>query len=98
MGHSTLHFSVPFPVFPSERQLQIAVSFSTFILRLIQPWLLTLRATKLLDLSKTQVFRPLSLKGTIALTGSLANVMMSLLPHPFSQNSRLFSFLPSSVS
>lgn len=97
MGHSTLHFSEPFPAFPSERQLQIAVSFSTFILQLIQPWLLTLHATKLLDLSKIQVFRPLSLKGTIALTGFLANVMKSLLPHPFSQN-RLFSFLPSSVS
>ena len=66
VGRSTLRFSVPFPAFPSERQIQIAVSLFTFILLLIQPWLLTLLATKLLDLSKSQVFRPLPLKGTIS--------------------------------
>ena len=66
VGHSTLHFSVPFPAFASERQIQIAVSFFTFILLLIQPWLLTLLASKLLDLSKIQVFRPFPLKGTIS--------------------------------
>lgn len=66
VGHGTLNFSIPFSAVPSERQIQIAVSFSTFILLLIQSWLLTLLAAKLLDLCKIQVFRPLPLKRTIS--------------------------------
>ena len=66
VGHGTLNFSIPFSAVPSERQIQIAMSFSTFILLLIQSWLLTLLAAKLLDLSKIQVFRPLPLKRTIS--------------------------------
>lgn len=87
-----------FQRFPQKNNYRL-VSFSTFKLSTgLSSLGYTSACYQASRFVQDSVFRPLSLKGTIALTGFLANVMKSLLPHPFSQNSRLFSFLPSSVS